>query len=183
MEEEARWLGGAPLTGSEQHQKFQVRLDNSRHTVFCIAEYLHHCGFSVRIDEFVYAQNAADWQNNVDKGDIKIRRKNGKIDIVEVKGTNRLFTGPHDWGSDFAIVAKKESVERFDLPKYKKPMAYFIVNHDNTHAVIIKWDTRPHWRLEPFKYKNVGNVEMQYVCPIEYCEFRDLSKPPPKRNK
>lgn len=183
MEEEARWNGGAPLTGSEQHQKFQIRLDNSRSTVFCIAEYLHHCGFSVQIDAFVYATDASQWQNNVDRGDIKIRHKNGSVNIIEVKGTNRSFSGPSDWGSDFAIVAKKESVERFDNPKYKKPLAYFIVNSNNTHAAIIKWKTRNYWYLHNFKYKNVGNVETQYVCPLEYCEFRDLSKPPPKRSK
>ena len=153
------------------HQKFLQHLDSSSESVFIVAKFLYLKGFDVKISGLSKAERHSDWKKHKDDGDLFLYHK-GKEHRIEVKGLSCDFTGKGDWVfSDFIVCAKHS----FDNA-IKKPLAYFILNKDRTHAAIVKSITKNKWRVvtrSDHRYENV--TQEFYVCPFECINWIKLN--------
>jgi hypothetical protein len=157
------------MTDLSQHQRFLQRLDNSRASIFLVAEWLHKRGYSVSIPAIRYAPKASEQLDYVDEGDIIIER-DGVKSLVEVKHIQKHFTCREDWPFPRVYMANLAASERFA----GKTVSYFIVNNDMTHMGIIYNHTKEHWYPHKTNATNTGNVEIFMSCPPEHVEFRKI---------
>lgn len=149
---------------------FHQRLDDSRFSVFLMAEYLHKRGYSVNIPAFVYRKPGSNWQDHVDNGDLFIQKDGGPQYRIDVKHSTAQFTGPEDYPYSNMLVAEIRSIERAN----PCPLVYCIVNEPATHVALIWWKTKPHWFEKTFYASNTDKMQTNLCCPLEYVEFREI---------
>lgn len=148
-------------------EDFTKRFKASRPSVFKVAEYLNrekNC--SVYIPKMELAPNKTLAALYRDDGDIIVNNKH----IIEVKGKSILFTCADDWPfrERNIIVANVASADRHDV------FAFFIVNQHQTHAAVIRGDTKSQWIKDEIPDRRRGTIEEKYLCPIDLVEFVKL---------
>jgi hypothetical protein len=116
------------------------KLGKSNAAVWRVAMYLHSKKMTVTVPALHIAGSKKEYRNFIDEGDIILHR-DGKKEIIEVKHQSFDFTS-HDeipWSS--IIVCAKKSYDRHEV----KPIAYFLVNTQLTHAIVVPSSMYEHW--------------------------------------
>lgn len=147
-----------------QHARFLERLAGSQDAVFTVARWLHRRGKEISIPAIRFAPTAEQADAYLDGGDIYVVRRSR----VEVKHLGVNFTCAADWPFGEVFVSNKASVDR----GIHEIQAWVSVSKDMRFGAIVTPDTREHWYLKNVTAKNTGNVEVYYVCPLEYVAFR-----------
>ena len=157
------------MTESEYWKIFTRRFNESRPSVFKVAEYLHReKKLTVTIPAMQIAPKSVEAQNYLDAGDIQITTADGKKFIVDVKHKQVDFTHFYDYPCSDIMIANVRAADRVN------PFAYFIVNRKCTHAFIARGDTKKHWTKEPYGDKERGGQEEKYMCNKALGEFVKL---------
>jgi hypothetical protein len=152
---------------SDQHARFQERLAASWRAVFLVAQKQYAQGRDVEIPGLHIAPSADEAEAYVDGGDLMVVVRHR----IEVKHLSINFTGAADWPfRDGVFVSNEAAVNRANGGVY----AYVSVSQDFRYCAIIGRRTRPTWRIKECRVNNTGNIERNYICPLEGVVFEKL---------
>lgn len=153
------------------HQAFISRLDKSRFSTFVVAYYLHKRNWDVTIPAFIYPDENSNWEENVDDGDLYIKKEDKGTHRIDVKHVNLDFTCHEDFPYRYMYVADIRAIERAD----PFPLAYMIINKAASHLGIVWGKTKDHWEPHDTFASNTQKIITVKRCPIELVEFRSLN--------
>jgi len=153
-------------------EAFLKRLDNSRHSVFVVAKYLHHAGYGVSIPPFDYRPPNSNWEDHTDDGDMYIWREQEDRQRIDVKHVNLDFTCEQDFPYDRMLVSDIRAIKRAD----PFPLAYIIVNKNCTHIGIVWAKTKEHWKPYTLHASNTDMMVTAMGCPTRLVDFRSLTR-------
>jgi hypothetical protein len=140
------------------------QLSKSMAAVWRVAIYLHSFKYTVTVPALHIAKDKSEYKDKVDQGDIILHR-DGKNEIVEVKHQSWGWTSHEDIPWDSIIVCAKRSYDRHK----EKPSAYFLVNTQLSHAILVPTSTYNSWSVKDIHDKKKDWVQTMYmITPINY---------------
>ena len=155
----------------EAWDDYQRKLRKSNDAVWVVARYMHKFTYSVTVPALKIAKDLSEYKKFTDDGDIVLHR-DGKDEKVEVKHQSWDWTEHRDIPWDQIIVCAKKSYDRHSV----KPSAYFLVNKQLTHSLVIPTSTYDSWTVKDIHDKKKDWVQTMYMInPLIY-QFVELSK-------
>lgn len=146
----------------EAWDNYTTMLKKSSKAVWAVAQYIHSKGVTVTVPAVFIAPSKEHYNSYIDQGDIIIHRDNSK-ETIEVKHQSWDWTRHEDIPWDEIIVCARKSYDRHT----QKPSAYFLVNKQLTHALVIPTSTHDQWTTKVIrdKVKN-WDQEMYMINPL-----------------
>lgn len=141
-------------------------LKKSNDHVWRIAKWLQKKGYAVTVLPLRIREKIEDMSQFSDSGDIEIRQR------VEVK---QRFLDFHDKESYPFQTVIVDVAHTWDNAR-PKPFAYIITNKSSSCCLMVKGDTKKHWKKVEKMDKKKQRMRTFYECPIEYCEFFRLGE-------
>lgn len=126
----------------EAWDNYTKMLRRSSDAVWVVARYLHNKGVKVTIPPVHVAPTVKQYNSYIDEGDIIIHR-DGTQQVIEVKHQSWEWTSHKDIPWKNIIVCAKKSFDRHT----NKPAAYFLVNKQMTHSLVISTHTSSQWHV------------------------------------
>lgn len=157
-----------PISDFEKpHAGFLERLDGSIPAMNKVADFLRAQGKTVVVHLPERAPTRSVAHNYSDKGDLTVDGKK-----YECKGIDKSFTCYEDWPlKPHFIVDGKETYDK----KKPKPLGYYTVNRELTHAVFIDAiATRTSWYIEKRLVQALQEERDFYFIPMELLTFFPL---------
>lgn len=154
---------------NEAWEDYMKNLGKSSNAVWRVAMYIHSLKHKVTIPPLHIADSKNQYMDFVDEGDLILHR-NDTEEIIEVKHQSWDWT-THDeipWKS--LIVCAKKSYDRHEV----KPSAYFLVNNQLTHALVIPTSMYEHWWVEDVHDKKKDWVQTMYKTDPKKYKFIKL---------
>lgn len=148
------------------HNRFVDHLNQSRHGVWLVADWLNRRGMDVTITANSVSKGYEDRMDHVDSGDLYINQR------VEVKSLSAEFTSKNDWpfGKELIVCAKHS----YDNAT-PKPYMYMLLSKDKTHAIIIMGRNHKKWTVKRYKDKRYENMEQDfYISSVDDVDFIKL---------
>lgn len=148
------------------HSRFVDHLNQSRHGVWLVADWLNRKGMDVTITANSVSKGYEDRMDHVDSGDLYINQR------VEVKSLSAEFTGKDNWpfGKELIVCAKHS----YDNAT-PKPYMYMLLSKDKTHAIIIMGRNHKKWTVKKYKDKRYENMEQDfYISSVDDVDFIKL---------
>jgi hypothetical protein len=153
----------------EAWDNYTKMLKQSSEAVWAVARYIHKNGVDVTVKATHIAPSMDQYKQYIDEGDIVIHRNNIQ-EIVEVKHQSWKWTQHSDIPWDRIIVCARKSYDRHTT----KPSAYFLVNQQLTHALVIPTTTQDQWETKVIRDKvKSWDQEMYMINPLTI-EFVEL---------
>ena len=147
---------------------FVKDLENSQHTVWLVARWLSDRGYPTTVRPLRVRPNASQASEYADDGDIEI------ADRIEVKRRpDTSFTSLDTFPYPTVIVDVAHTWDNAS----PKPRAYFIVNAEGSHAIIVRGDTFAEWELVEKEDRKKGRRRRFYECPVRLCACVRITKP------
>ena len=107
-----------------------------------------------------------------DNGDLFLVEDNGNLARIEVKWRSIDFTCREDFPFPSLMVGPVDHIDHMFPIAY----AHIMLNATRTVACVIRGKTEKHWTNDRIYDSRYGRHSTVYQCPIEHCEFYDLSK-------
>lgn len=148
------------------HSRFVDHLNQSRHGVWLVADWLNRKGMDVTITANSVSKGYEDRMDHVDSGDLYINQR------VEVKSLSAEFTCKDNWpfGKELIVCAKHS----YDNAT-PKPYMYMLLSKDKTHAIIIMGRNHKKWTVKKYKDKRYENMEQDfYISSVDDVDFIKL---------
>jgi len=145
------------------------KLGKSNAAVWRVAMYLHSKKMTVTVPALHIAGSKSQYRDFIDEGDIIVHR-NGKKDIIEVKHQSWDWTSHEDIPYRSIIVCAKKSYDRHEV----KPAAYFLVNTQLTHAILVPSSTYDEWIVKDIHDKKKDWVQTMYKVEPSRHKFVEL---------
>lgn len=148
------------------HERFVSHLNDSRHGVWLVANWLNKRGNDVTITANSVSKGYEDRLDHIDSGDFYINQR------VEVKSLSAEFTCKEDWpfGKELIVCAKHS----YDNAT-PKPYMYILLNKAKTHAIIVMGVKSNTWTVKRYKDKRYENMEQDfYISSVEDVKFIKL---------
>jgi hypothetical protein len=148
------------------HSRFVDHLNQSRHGVWLVADWLNRRGMDVTVTANSVSKGYEDRMDHVDSGDLYINQR------VEVKSLSAEFTGKDNWpfGKELIVCAKHS----YDNAT-PKPYMYMLLSKDKTHAIIIMGRNHKKWTVKKYKDKRYENMEQDfYISSVDDVDFIKL---------
>ena len=153
----------------ESWEDYKAKLRRSNDAVWAVARYLHSLQHTVTVPALHIAKDLSEYKEMVDEGDIILHR-DGKEDIVEVKHQSWDWTEHSHIPWPEIIVCAKKSYDRHK----KKPVAYFLVNKQLSHSLVIPTSTYSSWTVKDIHDKHKNWIQKMYmIVPTNY-QFTQL---------
>jgi hypothetical protein len=153
------------------HERFLEHLNESERGVEFVSDWLRGYGIEVSQGEITKAQQAKDWQEHVDSGDLFIKQR------VEVKKLSYCFSTTH-WphGNKFLVCAKHS----FDNAS-PRPHMYVYVSGDEQCMAVVKSDTRARWKTGEYSDRRYEGNSTQtcYYASLDCVKFFAVNKDEP----
>ena len=154
---------------NEAWSDYMKNLGKSSNAVWRVAMYLHSLKHKVTIPPLHIADSKNQYMDFVDEGDLILHR-DGKEEIIEVKHQSWDWTTHDDIPWNSLIVCAKKSYDRHKV----KPSAYFLVNTQLTHAIVIPTSMFEHWWVADVHDKKKDWVQTMYKTDPKKYKFIEL---------
>jgi len=141
----------------ENWKRYKSHISKSSSAVWAVAKYIHSLDISVTVNKTEVAPSKEEYYDYVDDGDIIAHTSSGDK-IIEVKNVSLEFESHEDFIYDTFIVCAKRAFDRHET----KPYAYFLVNKNMTHAMIVKSETKDSWQVKELKDHRYQNWEQKF---------------------
>lgn len=151
---------------NEAWDNYKKNLEKSSLAVWRVAMYLHSFKYTVTIPALHVAQDQSQYKSFIDDGDIILHR-DGNKEKIEVKHQSWNWTSHKDIPWESIIVCAKRSYDRHK----EKPSAYFLVNQQMSHAILIPSSTYDQWWVEVVHDKKKDWRQTMYKTKPEHHEF------------
>ena len=148
---------------------YMKKLGKSSFAVWRVAMYLHSKKMTVTVPALHIADSKSKYRDFIEEGDIILHR-DGEKEIVEVKHQSWDWTSHDDIPWNSIIVCAKKSYDRHDV----KPSAYFLVNTQLTHAIVIPSSMYEHWFTADVHDKKKDWVQTMYKTDPAKYKFVEL---------
>jgi len=148
------------------HSRFVDHLNQSRHGVWLIADWLNRKGMDVTVTASSVSKGYEDRMDHVDSGDLYISQR------VEVKSLSAEFTCKEEWpfGKELIVCAKHS----YDNAT-PKPYMYVLLSKAKTHAIIVMGRDSKKWTVKRYKDKRYENMEQDfYISSVDDVQFIKL---------
>ena len=150
-------------------EDYMKNLGKSSNAVWRVAMYIHSLKHKVTIPPLHIADSKNQYMDFVDEGDLILHR-DGKEEIIEVKHQSWDWATHDDIPWKSLIVCAKKSYDRHEV----KPSAYFLVNTQLTHALVIPTSMYEHWWTEDVHDKKKDWVQRMYKTDPKKYKFIKL---------
>jgi hypothetical protein len=138
----------------------------SHGVVLLVARFLGARGHSVHIPGLRIRPDVSHLSDYADGGDLFVCQR------VEVKQRRFDFSGRGNYPYQTVTVDVAHAWDRAN----PKPAAYYIVNHDGTHAAIVRASTASKWVKVSKTDRQKNRVRQFYECPLELVSFVELDR-------
>lgn len=158
----------------QTHAWFLRELTKSTAAVMVVASYFVRRGRDVIIRGLKKAPTHGDWEEYADGGDMQVKGKDGYYRRIEVKHLSVNFTCSQDWPFHDFIVCAKHSWDAAD----PKPLAYYILPKNMTHAAICMGETSKSWTVKTRRDSRIKAYSQEfYFCPLDLVTFNPITVP------
>lgn len=148
----------------EAWDDYKRKLRKSNDAVWAVARYLHNFTYTVTVPALRIAQDVSQYREFQDEGDIILHRDD-QDNIVEVKHQSWEWTEHSHIPWPEIIVCAKRSYDRHK----KKPAAYFLVNKQLSHSLVIPTSTYSSWTVKDIHDKQKNWIQKMYmIVPANY---------------
>ena len=156
------------------YEEFVSDLNKSQKPLLAVAGYIQACGHPVLLPPHIVTPNPKDRYKYTDDMDAAFWFQ-GKWRKIQVKGTNKSYASIDDYPYKMVTIDETYKIaKQEDDP----PFCYFQVNKEMTGAIQTLWETKPHWDTFSCVEARQNGRECTYNrCPIELCQWKDLTKP------
>ena len=170
--EECNWI--APTSKNttmtpQAWENYTTKLKESSKAVWKVAQYLHSFKYTVTVPAVHIAGSPEEYADYIDEGDIILHRKNIN-DIIEVKHQSWDWTSHSDIPWAEIIVCAKKSFDRHT----QKPSAYFLVNKQLSHALVIQTENCGEWTVKDIHDKKKDWIQTMYMITPSNYQFIQL---------
>lgn len=153
----------------EAWSDYKSKLLKSNDAVWSVARYLHSFKHTITIPALHIADSLDQYKEHVDEGDIILHR-NGNKEKIEVKHQSWNWTSHNDIPWNSIIVCAKKSYDRHK----EKPSAYFLVNQQLSHALVVSTQTYHSWVVKDIHDKQKDWVQTMYMIDPKRYEFKEI---------
>jgi hypothetical protein len=144
----------------EAWRDYTNKLRRSNEAVWAVAQYLHSFQYTITVPALHIAGSPEEYANYIDEGDIIVHREDQSFnDIIEVKHQSWEWTSHQDIPWQQIIVCAKKSFDRH----LQKPSAYFLVNKQISHALVIPTNTCGEWTVKDIHDKQKDWIQTMYM--------------------
>jgi hypothetical protein len=154
---------------NEAWNDYVKNLSKSSGAVWRVAMYLHQFKYTVTIPALHIAKNQSEYRSKIDEGDIILHR-DGNEEKIEVKHQSWDWTSHKDIPWKSIIVCAKKSYDRHE----DKPSAYFLVNTQLTHSILIPTSTYNLWTVKDIHDKKKDWIQTMYMINPNDYKFIEL---------
>lgn len=148
----------------EAWDDYKRKLRKSNDAVWAVARYLHNFTYTVTVPALRIAKDVSQYREFQDEGDIILHRDD-QDNIVEVKHQSWEWTEHSHIPWPEIIVCAKNSYDRHK----KKPIAYFLVNKQLSHSLVIPTSTYSSWTVKDIHDKQKNWIQKMYmIVPTNY---------------
>jgi len=155
----------------EAWDNYKRNLKKSNDAVWAVARYIHEFTYTVTVPALRIAKDLSEYKQFTDDGDIILHR-NGNEEKIEVKHQSWNWTEHKDIPWKQIIVCAKKSYDRHNV----KPSAYFLVNKQLTHSLVIPTKTYHTWTVKDIHDKHKDWIQTMYMINPTLYQFVELCK-------
>lgn len=150
-------------------EDYKGKLKRSNDAVWAVAKYMHSFTYTITIPALNIAKDLSEYKKFTDDGDIILHR-DGRKEKIEVKHQTWDWTSHTDIPWPEIIVCAKKSYDRHS----EKPSAYFLVNKQLSHALVIPTSTYHSWKVKEIHDKQKDWVQTMYMIDPKIYQFKEL---------
>jgi|TARA_R110000744_G_scaffold27083_7_gene66309 hypothetical protein len=153
----------------EAWDDYVKNLSKSSGAVWRVAMYLHAFKYTVTIPALHIAKDLSEYKSKIDDCDLILHR-DGKSEKIEVKHQSWEWTSHKDIPWKSIIVCAKKSYDRHE----DKPSAYFLVNKQLTHSILVPTTTHEDWWAKDIHDKKKDWIQTMYMTNPNQHQFIEL---------
>lgn len=156
------------------YDEFVSDLNKSQRALLAVAGYIQASGHPVLLPPHIVTPTPEQRYQYQDDMDAAFWFQ-GKWRKIQVKGTNKSYASIEDYPYRMVTIDETYKIaKQEDDPPY----CYFQVNQELTGAIQTLWSTKPHWDTFSCVEKRQNGRECVYNrCPIELCQWKNLTNP------